>query len=144
MPSDAENVDIKDLLLIESEKKERRKKDEETAGTTEDEEQMIDENCKYINDLLDTLKGSNIAKSSQNARQKLFQVRNKFINLNFLGNEISESESIVDVRSKDAKISTSEKGAIPKIRKRIFNEIERKFNRKQQLNTTMKPQLIRL
>ena len=95
-------------------------KDEETAGTTEDEEQMIDGNCKYVNDLLDTLKLSNIAKLSQNARRKLFQVRHKSINMN-LCNEVSDSESSEDVRSKDVKINTSEKGAIPKTRKRITN-----------------------
>ena len=74
MPSDTENVYIKDLLLIESEQKEKPTKDEETAGIMEDEEQMIDANCKYINNLLDTLKGSNIAKLSQNARGKLSKI----------------------------------------------------------------------
>ena len=120
MPSGTENVVVEDLLLVESEKKEKRK-DEETVGITEDQEQIIDGNCKYINDLLDTLKLSHIAKLSQNARRKLFQVRHKFINMNFLCNEVSDSESSEDVRSKDVKINTSEKLPIPKIRKRMTN-----------------------
>ena len=70
--------------------------------------------------MLDTLKGSNIAKLSQNARRKLLKVRHKFINMNFLCNEVSDSELSEDVRSKDVKINTSERGAIPKIRKRLL------------------------